>query len=191
MLGRAAGDEDRLVYKSIEFSGTYGIVVSPLSRKPQINNFEWRKLTGGQKRDLKVEEERLWDVCKRKLMDLKGMSEASRFLEPVDWKNLGLPLYPNIVRNPMDLGTISKKLDKSEYSDIFEFNKDMMLVWSNARKFNQPGSIIHKAAGYLAGIWKNWFSCLSTDPTMARVSEMKPRSLSMKSIVGTQRRNPV
>ena len=52
----------------------------------------------------------------------------------------------------MDLGTISKKLDKSKYSDVLEFNKDMNLVRSNARKFNQPGSNIHKTAGYLAGI---------------------------------------
>ena len=114
---------------------------------------------------MKRKEGRLWDECKRMLMDLKGMSEASGFLKPVDWKNLNLPLYPNIIKNPMDLGTISKKLDKSEYSDIFEFNKDMMLVWSNGRKFNQLGSNIHTTAEYLAGIWNDWFSCLSADPT--------------------------
>ena len=124
-----------------------GIIAAKLQNKPRPPKITETIHTSSQK-----EEERLWDCCRRKLQEIKGMPEAVRFLEPVDWKNLGLALYPNIVRNPMDLGTISKKLDKSEYSDIFEFNKDMKLVWSNARRFNQPGSNIHKTAGYLAGI---------------------------------------
>ena len=62
------------------------------------------------------------------------MPEAVRFLEPVDWEKLKLPLYPNIIENPLDLGTISRKLNNLEYSNIFEFDKDMNLVWSNAKK---------------------------------------------------------
>ena len=77
------------------------------------------------------------------------MPEAVRFLEPVAWRKLKLPLYPNVIKHPMDLGTISDKLDKSEYSDIFELNKDMKLVWSNAKKFNNPGSNIFMMAGFL------------------------------------------
>ena len=42
----------------------------------------------------------------------------------------------------MDLGTIKSKLDQSEYASIFLLDKDMRLVWSNAKKFNEPGSDI-------------------------------------------------
>ena len=31
--------------------------------------------------------------------------EAKSFSEPVDWKALGLPSYPLVVKEPMDLGT--------------------------------------------------------------------------------------
>jgi bromodomain-containing factor 1 len=34
---------------------------------------------------------------------------------PVDWKAWNLPDYPIIVKRPMDLGTIRKKLKKSAY----------------------------------------------------------------------------
>ena len=57
-----------------------------------------------------------------------GLPEAVRFLEPVYWEKLKLPLYPNINKNPLDLGTIRRKLDNLEYSNTFKFNKHMKLV---------------------------------------------------------------
>jgi hypothetical protein len=32
--------------------------------------------------------------------------KAEAFNEPVDWKALNLPSYPQIIKNPMDLGTV-------------------------------------------------------------------------------------
>jgi hypothetical protein len=36
--------------------------------------------------------------------------ECGPFLEPVDWRGLGLTDYPTIVTTPMDLGTVRRKL---------------------------------------------------------------------------------
>ena len=99
--------------------------------------------------NLQKETERLWNWCKRILFDFAKKPEAKRFLEPVAWAKLGLPLYPNIIKNPMDLGTVKDKMDRAEYSGIYELDKDMRLIWSNARKFNQPGSNIYKSAEHL------------------------------------------
>ena len=82
-------------------------------------------------------------------MEFAKRPEAEGFLEPVDWVKLDIPLYPNIIKNPMDLGTIKGKLDRAEYSSIFHFDKDMRLIWNNAKKFNRPGSNIYKSAEYL------------------------------------------
>eukprot|EP00611_Tribonema_gayanum_P031800 TRINITY_DN927_c0_g1_i5.p2 TRINITY_DN927_c0_g1~~TRINITY_DN927_c0_g1_i5.p2 ORF type:complete len:125 (-),score=31.20 TRINITY_DN927_c0_g1_i5:457-831(-) len=38
------------------------------------------------------------------------------FWKPVDWKELNLPHYPDIIKHPMDLGTIQKRLDEGYYS---------------------------------------------------------------------------
>ncbi len=40
--------------------------------------------------------------------------------EPVDWKDLNILDYPEKVRNPMDLWTVMKKLDNSEYNTVEE-----------------------------------------------------------------------
>ena len=84
----------------------------------------------------------------------------------------------------MDLSTIGKKLDKLEYSDIFEFNKDMNLVWSNTMKFNKPGSTVYKTAGYLARTWSKWFSTMRTDPAVAMLWGKKSRSSKPKKPTG-------
>ena len=41
--------------------------------------------------------------------------EAYDFLAPVDFKALGLDDYPHIIKNPIDLGTIGKKLKQGQY----------------------------------------------------------------------------
>ncbi len=38
--------------------------------------------------------------------------------EPVDWKAMNILDYPEKIKNPMDLGTVMKKLDNSEYSTV-------------------------------------------------------------------------
>jgi hypothetical protein len=42
------------------------------------------------------------------------------FRAPVDWKGLGLYDYPQIVKKPMDLGTIKKKISGGKYKTIPE-----------------------------------------------------------------------
>jgi len=41
---------------------------------------------------------------------LQNRQEAEPFLEPVEWEFFGLSDYPEIIKNPMDLGTIQKKI---------------------------------------------------------------------------------
>ena len=77
---------------------------------------------------LRGETERLWKWCGSVLLEFSRKPEALRFLEPVDWVKLGIPLYPNIIRRPMDLGTIKGKLERRRYSSIFDFDKEVRLV---------------------------------------------------------------
>lgn len=67
---------------------------------------------------------------------------AAVFLEPVDWEALDLPLYPKIVKHPMDYGTIKTRLLSGEVKTPTKFAELMRLVYRNALKFNQAGSQI-------------------------------------------------
>lgn len=44
--------------------------------------------------------------CLAVLKFVQSKPEASPFLEPVDWEFYGLTDYPEIIKTPMDLGTI-------------------------------------------------------------------------------------
>lgn len=74
---------------------------------------------------------------------------AGAFLEPVDWRALDLPLYPQLIKRPMDLNTLKTKVLTGEVTTPSKFAELMRLVYKNAMKFNQAGSQIHEFAAKL------------------------------------------
>ncbi|KAJ7550823.1 hypothetical protein O6H91_07G119900 [Diphasiastrum complanatum] len=66
------------------------------------------------------------------------------FAEPVDATEV--PGYYDIIREPMDFGTIRDKLSKGTYVSLDLFKKDVLLICSNAMRFNGPKTIYFKQA---------------------------------------------
>lgn len=58
------------------------------------------------------------------------------FQRPVDPLALNILDYFDIVKHPMDLSTIKKKLNAKEYNDAQEFLNDMNLMFDNCRIYN-------------------------------------------------------
>lgn len=54
--------------------------------------------------------------------------------------------YFDIIKDPMDLGTMSAKLEAKMYKDRFEFQTDFRIMIANAKHYNSPGSFVHNAA---------------------------------------------
>jgi len=78
-------------------------------------------------------------VCKEILDMLFKDKRVWPFERPVDPADLGLDDYFKIVKKPMDLGTIDKKLRAGDYSKdkiCTEFYKEVSLVFDNAIKYN-------------------------------------------------------
>jgi len=84
--------------------------------------------------------------CKALLRELKKKPEAEAFTTPVDWKALGIPDYPTIIKRPMDLGTVASNLDAGQYSSVHQVAQDVELVWANAMTYNMDDSWIHQHA---------------------------------------------
>lgn len=83
------------------------------------------------------------------------------FNSPVDPVELGLPDYPDIIKKPMDLGTIQKKLDRGDngqYHSLDDFCGDVHLTFDNAILYNEEGSVVHNMAQEL----KDMFTRLQT-----------------------------
>jgi len=52
--------------------------------------------------------------------------------------------YYKVVKNPMDLGTISGKLERNEYSRPVEFATDVRQVWYNCKLYNKKGDFVER-----------------------------------------------
>lgn len=82
-------------------------------------------------------EERKW--CNQTIKSLKKHKRAIAFLDPVDPIQFNIPDYFDIIKQPMDLGTIEKKLSNKEYPTIEDFKADIELVFSNCHRYNHSG----------------------------------------------------
>jgi len=70
--------------------------------------------------------------------------ESMPFRQPVDPQALGIPDYPTIVKKPMDLSTIKKKLDTEKYSDPWEYVDDVWMMFDNAWLYNRKTSRVYR-----------------------------------------------
>ncbi len=77
---------------------------------------------------------------------LRKHKEADPFLDPVDWKDLGLDDYPQIVTRPMDLNAVQARLEVGGYASVLEAAADVELIWSNSMLYNPAENWVHKAA---------------------------------------------
>jgi len=114
-----------------------------------------------KKRMLKELKKAEFDELRKLLDNFMEQEEVAPFLEPVDWETLGLPEYPEIIKEPMDLGTIKSKLSSGKYKEPFDFTKDMRLVWENAMTFNQAGSPIYDVAQNFQRLFERKYEMLT------------------------------
>ncbi|KAJ7086593.1 hypothetical protein C8R43DRAFT_939447 [Mycena crocata] len=77
------------------------------------------------------------------LKKLLSHKHAKLFLNPVDPLRDHAPNYFDVIKEPIDLGTMSHKLEEGRYPDRFAFQTDFRLMMSNAKRYNPVGSYAH------------------------------------------------
>lgn len=83
----------------------------------------------------KIGQEELYEAAEKVVMQLRGTTEHSTaFLNKVNKRDA--PNYFNIIKRPMDLNTVMKKLKGFQYKSKAEFVEDLMLIWNNCLKYN-------------------------------------------------------
>ena len=58
------------------------------------------------------------------------------FHEPVNPVKLNIPDYLDVIKKPMDMGTVKKRLNYHYYDTADHFTHDMTLIWRNCYKYN-------------------------------------------------------
>jgi len=66
-----------------------------------------------------------------------------------------LPDYFQIVKKPMDLGTINKKLENGIYHSIEDFDTDVRLTFKNAMSYNDDKSVVYGMAKDLKEVYES------------------------------------
>mmetsp|Transcript_18297 Transcript_18297/g.37033 ORF Transcript_18297/g.37033 Transcript_18297/m.37033 type:complete len:2677 (+) Transcript_18297:174-8204(+) len=92
------------------------------------------------------------EVAKIVLTKLSKLDTFSIFKEPVDESQA--PGYYDVIKNPMDFGTMKTKVDNGDYGSgstaMAKFYDDILLVFDNCRKFNEEGGeVLDEAAKVL------------------------------------------
>jgi hypothetical protein len=85
--------------------------------------------------------------------ELFKKEDAWIFLRPVDPVRDMCPDYLSVIKQPMDLSLIRKKLGK--YEQKGEFIADMELMFSNCTTYNKPGTLPEVLCRRVEAVWKD------------------------------------
>ena len=86
-------------------------------------------------------------ACDGVLKYLLRHKHAAWFADPVDPVGMGIPHYAEVIKQPMDFGTIKGKYKGGRYASAEAFAADVRLVFRNATTFNKGADEpVHVAA---------------------------------------------
>jgi hypothetical protein len=92
---------------------------------------------------------RVMEKCSQilRIMHEKDVELGAFFGEPVDPVALGIPTYHQVIKEPMDLKTIRRRLEADEINSPEKFARLVRLVFENAMMFNiDPAHAVHQSA---------------------------------------------
>ncbi|XP_071156069.1 bromodomain-containing protein 3-like isoform X2 [Mytilus edulis] len=103
----------------------------------------------------------------KELIAKKHAEYAWPFYKPVDAEMLGLHDYYEIIKKPMDLGSIKKKMDNREYKSPSEFADDTRLIFTNCYRYNPSDSDVVMMAKKLQDVFEMKYAKLPDEPHTA------------------------
>ncbi|KAH8242762.1 hypothetical protein KR032_001874 [Drosophila birchii] len=91
------------------------------------------------------------------------------FRKPLGTNPMDLPNYHMLIKRPMDLSTILRRLNNNYYYQGKEAVEDVKLIFENCRQFNKEGSKIYEAGEELKSVFYRYVASID----MAREKEVK------------------
>lgn len=118
------------------------------SKRPFPTNSNHGKDSSNLKRS-HVDNANLMKNCAQLMTKLMKQKHAWIFNKPVDVIGMGLHDYYDIIKQPMDLGTVKSNLSKNLYSSPSEFADHVRLTFQNGMTYNPKGHDVHAIAEQL------------------------------------------
>lgn len=166
-------------------SATPGVVVSkntPISLPDTVSKAATLATPQGQpveKLEKKPEKPKSeMEKCTAVLAATMENRHAFEFLRPVDPIKQGIPHYYNIIKKPIDLGTIKSKLKTKQYTNAQQFDDDIRLMFRNCFAFNPPNTYVYNEGKMLEEVycreWRKYFGEESRPSRDSTYPDTKP-----------------
>ena len=63
-------------------------------------------------------------------------------MAPVDWEDLELKDYPDVIKKPMDLGTLRTNVTNGVYDSFDAVFADISIIWENCKVYNYSTEVV-------------------------------------------------
>ena len=107
------------------------------------------------------------ETCHNIVDNIIRQKRAQWFKAPVDHVALGIPDYPQVIKEPMDLGTVKKQLIEGKYTEAAQVAAHVRLTFDNAMRYNQPVTVFHQDAKKLKLQFDRKFASAFAPPSAA------------------------
>ncbi|CAE1317378.1 Bromodomain-containing protein 4B,Bromodomain testis-specific protein,Bromodomain-containing protein 3,Bromodomain-containing protein 4,Homeotic protein female sterile,Bromodomain-containing protein 4A,Bromodomain-containing protein 2 [Acanthosepion pharaonis] len=104
------------------------------------------------------------NILLKELFAKKHAGYAWPFYKPVDAELLGLHDYHDIIKKPMDLGSIKQKMDNREYKSAAEFAEEVRTIFTNCYRYNPQDSDVVMMAKKLQDVFEMKYAKLPDEP---------------------------
>ncbi|XP_012252969.2 homeotic protein female sterile-like isoform X2 [Athalia rosae] len=131
-------------------------LMGPMAQQPQH--------AGGKSKEKLSEALKSCNEILKELFSKKHSGYAWPFYKPVDAELLGLHDYHEIIKKPMDLGTVKNKMDTREYKTAQEFAGDVRLIFTNCYKYNPPDHDVVAMARKLQDVFEMRYAKIPDEP---------------------------
>lgn len=111
------------------------------------------------------------DLVKSYLDKLIKLHVCEIFRDPVDEKQY--PDYHDIIKTPMCLSQVQRKLKSRKYETLQDLQNDIKLIWSNAIKYNSENSPVGQLAKYLDELFNKKLSNIPENETEKFLLQLK------------------
>ena len=96
-------------------------------------------------------------ICSTLISEMEAHEDSGPFLFPVNTKQFAT--YKKVIKTPMDIATIKKKLDlpttnAGAYKSRDEFVEDVRLIFTNCEVFNEDDSPVGKAGHAMRNLFE-------------------------------------
>ncbi|EAY21590.1 Bromodomain containing protein [Trichomonas vaginalis G3] len=121
-------------------------------------------------------------ACDKLLSFFIKSPDFASFRNPIDPKKSGWEHYYEVVKEPMDLTTLQRKLRNGSVNTISEFRRCLSLIWINAETYHGPGHAITRCSMTLKKDAEEFFAKLPMPAEFNVIEKLKKMDENMTKV---------